>query len=430
MQFHILSFEGPDDYARVGGLETRVSGLLQALIALGHEGHLWFVGDPALPGHETRDGINLHRWCQWLSRYKRNGVYDGENEKTTDYATSLPPYIYHEYLLPKLLKGERAVVIAEEWHTANAVIHLDWRLRNAGLSPLVNIIWNANNTFGFDRIDWDQLGKAATITTVSRYMKLKMQSYGIDPIVIPNGLSPDAYDPPDRAAIGRFRKALVGRTVITKMARWDPDKRWLASIEIVRKLKNKGYRPLFIARGGSEPYGKEVVKSMKRAGLVVEDRINGEGSFDGLLSTIDNTRSIDVINLRSHVNPDSRRALFRASDIVLANSSHEPFGLVGLEVMAVGGIVCTGCSGEDYAASGLNTLVLQTGEPEEFFTLYRQLISNPKQISAMRRFGRNTAKHYAWSEVLRRDFLPRLDLAPTMCTELEKHDRVPLASIA
>src|SRR6201989_1190633 len=28
-QFHVLSFEGPDPYSRIGGLETRVSGLCQ-----------------------------------------------------------------------------------------------------------------------------------------------------------------------------------------------------------------------------------------------------------------------------------------------------------------------------------------------------------------------------------------------------------------
>ena len=35
MQFHILSFEGPDSYARVGGLATRVEGLADTLADLG-----------------------------------------------------------------------------------------------------------------------------------------------------------------------------------------------------------------------------------------------------------------------------------------------------------------------------------------------------------------------------------------------------------
>jgi hypothetical protein len=77
-QFHILSFEGPDDYARAGGIASRISGLSQALAAAGFETHLWFVGDPQLPGHENRGQLWWHRWYQWISRYHPAGVYDGE----------------------------------------------------------------------------------------------------------------------------------------------------------------------------------------------------------------------------------------------------------------------------------------------------------------------------------------------------------------
>ena len=54
MQVHILAFEGPDAYARAGGIASRVTGLAEALAAAGCETHLWFIGDPELPGHETR----------------------------------------------------------------------------------------------------------------------------------------------------------------------------------------------------------------------------------------------------------------------------------------------------------------------------------------------------------------------------------------
>ena len=60
-------------------------------------------------------------------------------------------------MLPCLRAGERAVVLAEEWHTVDAVLHLDSLLRTAALRDRVSIFWNANNTFGFDRIDWKRL---------------------------------------------------------------------------------------------------------------------------------------------------------------------------------------------------------------------------------------------------------------------------------
>jgi hypothetical protein len=100
MQFHILSFEGPDEYARAGGIASRITGLSQALAAAGFETHLWFVGDPYLPGHETHGQLRLHRWCQWISQHHPAGVYDGEEGKRADYAASLPPFLCREVLLP------------------------------------------------------------------------------------------------------------------------------------------------------------------------------------------------------------------------------------------------------------------------------------------------------------------------------------------
>src|SRR5262245_38786087 len=92
-QFHVLSFEGPDAYSRIGGLEPRVAGLCEALVQAGLETHLWYVGQPDLPGYEVRDGLHLHRWCQWLSQYHPVGVYDGQDSKVPDYAGSLPPVL-------------------------------------------------------------------------------------------------------------------------------------------------------------------------------------------------------------------------------------------------------------------------------------------------------------------------------------------------
>ena len=79
-EFVILSFEGPDPYAQAGGLGVRAANLSRALAAQGYRTHLLFVGDPDLPGHECHmEGrLQLHRWCQWISRHHSNGVYDGK----------------------------------------------------------------------------------------------------------------------------------------------------------------------------------------------------------------------------------------------------------------------------------------------------------------------------------------------------------------
>jgi glycosyltransferase involved in cell wall biosynthesis len=411
-QFHVLSFEGPDAYSRIGGLETRVSGLCQALVAAGHETHLWFIGEPGLPGHERRDGMHLHRFCQWISQYHPKGVYDGEYNKVPDYAGALPPALLRDWLAPHISHGGQAVIMAEEWQTADAVLHLDYLLRQTRFRSRVRMFWNANNVFGFEHIDWSRMRNAAHVTTVSRYMRQLMQALGIEAVVLPNGLSPDVYLSPDRNTVQRLREAFRGRIAITKMARWDPDKNWLGSVRLVAELKRLGHRPLLIARGGREAHGTEVLREMASLGLRVAQRTQITTTMQGLSTALEHSQDVDVLNLMSHVDPHGRRALFRASDVVLANSTREPFGLVGLETMAAGGIACTGYTGEDYAMSGRNAIVLQTDDPAEFVELYARVRDNPDYEHSMRRAGRLTARQYAWPSVIRTSLAPRIALAP------------------
>jgi glycosyltransferase involved in cell wall biosynthesis len=346
------------------------------------------------------------------------GVYDGDDAKCSDYAASLAPFLCREVLLPHLRAGGRSLILAEEWQTAHAVLHLDGLLQREGLRPQVRILWNANNTFGFHQVPWKGLAGAALITTVSRYMKQRMQELDVEGIVIPNGLSPDAFDPPDRAVVAALRARFRGRTLLAKMARWHPDKRWLETLEAVDEMKRELWRPLLLARGGSEPHGDEVLRAAAARGLRVVDRAWTRPGAQGLLEALDDTERADVVNLRSYVDPDARRALFRSVDAVLANSHHEPFGLVGLEAMASGGVACTGSSGEDYAVPGHNAIVLQTGEPRELLTLFGRLRAHPHEARALRRAGRVTARRYAWSRVVRRNLLPRVGLPDAPAVQL------------
>ena len=411
MQFHILSFEGPDPYARAGGLATRVEGLAETLAGLGSETHLWFVGDPDLPGHEVRGALHLHRWVQWVSRYHPGGVYDGEEGKHSEYSWTVPPHLFDEWLRPHLDSGGRGVVLAEEWHTVAAVFHLDWLLGRARLRDRVAMLWNANNTFGFDSIDWPRLSGAARITTVSRYMKQRMWPLGVDPMVVPNGLPGEAFEAPDRAGCEALRRRFRDRTVVVKMARWDPDKRWLSAVESVALMKRLGWRPLLVARGGSEAHGADVLALMRAHGLSRVDREWREPGPRGLLDAVRDLDGVDVVNLRSHVDPEARRVLFRGADAVLANSAHEPFGLVGLEAMAAGGLACTGATGEDYAVPGRNAVVLETEDPGELLGWLRRLRARPGDARSIRRAGRSTARLFAWPEVVERVLLPRVELA-------------------
>lgn len=408
MQIHVLSFEGPDPYSYAGGIASRITGLTESLAALGFDTNLWFVGDAALPGHEERGNLTLHRWCQWISPFHPGGVYDGEEAKRIDYAASLPPFLM-EALSPHLAQGGFAMILAEEWQTADAVLHLDWLLRCAGVRDQVAILWNANNTFGFDRIDWRRLSTASTVTTVSRYMKHRMREWGAEALVIPNGLSADAFIQPEPEAVAELCSRCADRLVLAKVARWDPEKRWMMAVEIVARLKQQGWRPLLIARGGVEPYGGEVLGAAAAARLRIVERQNSQGAA-GVLDALSDLNDADIVVLRSPVDPEARRVLLQGAGAVLANSAHEPFGLVGLETMAVCGLACTGISGEDYAIAGRNALVLQTADPEEFLTLFGRLRTDPDRESAIRKAGRMTAEHYMWPDIIERNILPRISL--------------------
>jgi glycosyltransferase involved in cell wall biosynthesis len=410
MQFHILSFEGPDSYSRAGGLATRVEGLAEALAGHGFDTHLWFIGDPDLPGRETRGRLHLHRWAQWVSQHHPGGVYDGEMGKESEFATSLPPYLMREVLLPCVRNGGRAVVLAEEWQSVHGVLHLHGLLERAGVREKAVMFWNANNTFGFERIPWDRLVAAATITTVSRYMKYQIQKWGVDSLVIPNGLSDDAFTRPNTRVCTELSRRFRTRTVLTKMARWDPDKRWLSSVEIVAEMKRLGWDPLLIARGGVEPHGAEVFSLARARGLHWIDREWAKPGAGGLLDALRDVNGADVVNLRSPVDAESRRMLFRGSAAVLANSQHEPFGLVGLETMAAGGVACTGCSGEDYTVPGWNALVLESSDPREFLSMFTWLRDHPQGTQALRRAGQRTARQFAWDEIMQRMLVPRIEL--------------------
>jgi glycosyltransferase involved in cell wall biosynthesis len=140
---------------------------------------------------------------------------------------------------------------------------------------------------------------------------------------------------------------------------------------------------------------------------VIERHVDARGP-QGLVEALRDINGADMVVLRSHVDPHARRLLFRSADAVLANSRHEPFGLVGLEAMAVGGLACTGCSGEDYAVPGHNAMVLQTEDPTEFSRLFDVVRANPELRRTMRRAGRRTAEHFAWPRIVEGNLLPRV----------------------
>ncbi len=400
--FVLLSFEGPDPYSLAGGLGVRITHVAHTLARKGFYTHLFFIGDPRGQGEEfLEDGkLILHRWCQWISASHLSGVYDGEYAKHEDFSRSMPPWVIERIVRPAVADGKLVAVLAEEWHTAEGACRLSEQLKTARLRDEVGIFWNANNTFGFEHIDWARLQSETTVTAVSRYMKHIMRDLGVPTLVIPNGIPEDLLRPVNAEASAEARARIAGDPLLLKVARWDPGKAWVQSVEGAALLKKNGRRPVLIARGGMEGYGTEVLLHASGLGLKVLDVTADGDSVEAKLEAIMSAKHADILNVKFHCQHELLRTLYHASDAVLANSTHEPFGLVGLEVMASGGVVFTGGTGEDYAQHFFNSIVLDTNDAEEIASYLDYLSTHPTVAERLRRAGQMTARQYTWPFVI------------------------------
>ena len=408
--FVVLSFEGPDVYSQAGGLGVRATELSRSLAEGGYETHLIFIGDPNKATKEYHyDGkLTFHRWCQWISSHHPNGVYQGEGGKIHDYQESVPNFLVNDIVRPAADQGKHVVVLAEEWHTAQTVINLHNYLRSVGLRDNAVIFWNANNTYGFWNIDWWALKEACTITTVSRYMKHVMWKQNVNPMVIPNGIPRRLLEPLDQRAVGHLQSVFDDRFFLAKVGRYSPDKRWIMAIDALAHLKYSGHKATMVMRGGMEPHRADVYHRAHSHGLDIRELKLKDTSFDSIVNALRENRDADLIEMNFFLPEIFMRYLYGSADAVMANSGHEPFGLVGLEVMATGGIPFVGASGEDYAQAFQNSIVVETDDPREISSYLLYLADNRDMVHQIRTHARQTADMFTWDRVME-DLLGKIE---------------------
>lgn len=398
----LVAFEGPDRYSFVGGLATRMNDLAEALVGRGYEVRHLFVGDPALPAVERRLGgrLTLERWGQWISTFHPKDVYDGEDGKWRDFSRTVPRHLVDEVILPAAERGRRTVVLFEDWQTADAAIGTALLLAVRERRGAASLFWNANNTYGFGSVDFATLERAATVTTVSRFMRAALAEIDVDAAVLPNGIAERWLRGVPLEDVRAMRSAFGDRPTLVKVARFDRDKRWDWAIDAVAVLKAAGQRPRFVMRGSRAAYADVVWRLARDRGLAVEPlRLQAEAPAAEVAAAIARTAG-DIVFLDFFVSEAALRALYGAADGVLANSEKEPFGLVGLEVMACGGIAFVGRTGEDYAIPYVNAVVVQTDDPRELATHLAYVRERPGLAERMRAEGQATAERFAWPRVI------------------------------
>lgn len=408
--FVILSFEGPDRYSQVGALSSRVTDLARALSALGFETHLFFVGDPGLPGHErVGDRLWLHRWSQWISRSYPGGVYSGEEDKRLDWEGSLPSWLERELLGPRVSAGRQVVVLGEEWQTAGPIVALGQIVDRRGWQRQVHLLWNANADMSLHRIDWGALKSVATITTVSWRMRRVLQGYGVEAYVIPNGISQEWLQPVESATLALMGHALGGRLTLVKLACWDPEGRWDTTMDAAARLKEQAMRPLLLACGGLGIHRCDVLTRAQARGLQVASVYWNRDDPKALVEALRPAIAADVINLQGCLSRLQRRVLFRAADVVLADTGVSPIGPVGLEAMASGGVAFVGEEEEEYITAGHDAVAVQTSDAREIVHHAVRLYTSRETARRLRRAARRVAALYTWPEVIRRLLLPLLE---------------------
>ncbi len=403
-EFVLLSFEGPDQpYSQAGGLGVRVTNLATALARLGFQTHLFFVGDPDLPGFEEREGgkLRLNRWCQWQSRYHRGGVYDNEEWKVANYQETIPHHVSAFVVRSAVDAGRQVVIIAEEWHTADTLCRLSDSLHFLGLRGDCILMWNANNDMSLHRINWGRLAFAAQLTAVSRYVKHQMRFVNSDAVVIPNGIPDWMLADVPSADTATLRDALGADVLFFKIVRMDPDKGWLQAADAVAALKARGVKARMVMKGGSaEGHRGHFLGHVHWLGLNFAEARPAGRTLEAIAASLHHHRDADIIDIQAFIPDEVLPPLYAAADGVLANSLYEPFGLVGLEAMAAGGIAYVGSTGEDYALSAQNAVVLDTDDGDEIAVMALELQQDPEWAARLRGSARDTARLFTWQEAI------------------------------
>ena len=414
--FVALCFEGPDDYSMAGGLGDRFNNLTNRLADMGFVVHHIFIGDPGMDGVELRKGgkLILHRWCQWISEIHRNGVYDGERWKFDDFTKSAPPFVVQDLVHPAVSAGKQVVILGEEWQTAEAMCCIHDLLHMYQLRNKVKMLWNTNETYGFEQVDWEYLSRATTITVVCEHMKQILLKRGINPVVIPNGIPEVLLEEGNQANISQIRKMVGTDVIFSKVSRWRQDRGWKAAVDAIHKLNKVGESASLLACVGVEADRKRIAHQLVSYGIGMKSinlEMNSEKSYLGVTFEDDSTpysealsmgsKKADVFNLAFPVPLPFLSELYRASDVVLASSDHDPFAL-DMEAMAAGAIVFVGRKAQGHIKHMYNAVVLDKYTADEilFYTSYLRM--HPEKREMIRAAAKETAKQQTWKEVVKK----------------------------
>src|SRR5260370_249644 len=196
------------------------------------------------------------------------------------------------------------------------------------------------------------------------------------------------------------RAAANAPAFLFKIGRFSPDKRWHQAISAVAQLKDRGVTTRLLMRGGLEPFGGEVLNFAEQRGLRVARLSTRIEDVPALAKTLKENAEADIWNIAAFLPDDLLPVLYASATATLANSGHEPFGLVGLEAMASRGVAFVGATGEEYAEPFQNAIVIETEDASEIVAYVTWLADHPESTRNLRTAAHRTARDYTWQRVI------------------------------
>lgn len=343
------------EYPPVGGGGGRVAARVAARLAIrGHQLRVITAGMRHLPRRETRDGIEILR----PESFRRREDTCTVPEMALYIATGLlpvvrearrwrPDVIHAHFAVPtgpvalaaSVFAGIPYVLTVHLGDVPGGVPEQTDRLFRL-LGPLVSPVWR----------------RAHAVTTVSRYVAgLAASAYGVNPIVIPNGVNPVTQ--PDLRLHSPPRIVMAGRLSIQK-------------------------NPLLAVRALA------LVREMDWSLDVI-----GDGPLEVEMRALARREGIDQrVVLHGWLSDVQAAQLMAKADILLMTSLHEGLPMVAIEALQWGlAIVGSQIGGmHDVVVEGKNGFLCEL-TPPAFAQKLRTLLATPEMLDEMRRASREKA---------------------------------------
>jgi hypothetical protein len=125
-----------------------------------------------------------------------------------------------------------------------------------------------------------------------------------------------------------------------------------------------------------------------------------EEDFTPYLEAIATGNRADIINLLFPIPYRLLRMLYRASDVVLTDSSYNPFGLAGMEAMVTGAVVFSSRMADGYAKHMYNSVILNNYSAKEIQFYVDHLRLYPEKREGISTSAIQTAKQRTWGKVV------------------------------